>query len=565
MKVEFEIGNDQIDGARDYQEDAFMASQLGETPAGNSAALIIMADGMGGHAAGNVASNMAVATFNKSFQSNFPPQHPDQALHNALSKSNDQIRSAVKEAPALSGMGCTMVTAYIEDANLWWVSVGDSHLYLIREKELIKQNADHSYGAFLDMMMEQGEAIEEQAGMSRNMLMSAMTGAEISSIDCPESPIKVKPGDRIIIASDGLDTIGAGAIIQHSVWSKTAKECVYALLKAVEDVKRKNQDNTTIIVVDVKEKEDKPSAELQLKEEMQKAASQQRLNDIEVEEEEEEPKSNSVISIIILLLLIGGGYFAWSTGLIDRGMAEISKLITKDVAPSYEAPAYEPEIVTPPKQPTPDVDDVVEKPKPKPQLKAPVYSAPRKPPSATDKPVIKASKPFKDKLAIGGTAPSMVKIQAGTFKMGSATATLSTDESPRHEVSVKAFALSTHEVTFAEYEIFALATEKELPKSSGRNKEKHPVTFVSWDDAIEYTQWLSEQTGKQYRLPSEAEWEYAARAGTISSYWWGRKKGAANAHCFDCNSGLDPNKPALVGSFKPNPFGLYDMNGNVYE
>jgi len=254
MSVEFEIASDQIDGARDYQEDAYMVSQLGDTESGESCALIVMADGMGGHAAGNVASNMVIATFNKTFQSNFPTEKIAESLTESLNRSNDQINASVKETPALRGMGCTMVSAYVQDNKLYWVSVGDSHLYLIRDRELTKHNADHSYGAYLDMMKEQGMPIEEQAGMSRNMLMSAMTGEEISSIDVSETPFKLRSGDRIIVASDGLDTLGNGAIIQYSSWSATAKECVYALLKAVEDANKINQDNTTLIVIDVKER-----------------------------------------------------------------------------------------------------------------------------------------------------------------------------------------------------------------------------------------------------------------------------------------------------------------------
>ena len=137
MKVEFDIASDQIDGARDYQEDAFMVNNLGEAENGDICSLIIMADGMGGHAAGNVASNMVIATFNKSFQSNFPTTNIAEALTEALNRSNEQIRASVKETPQLRGMGCTMVTAYVQDDNLYWVSVGDSHLYLIRDRELI--------------------------------------------------------------------------------------------------------------------------------------------------------------------------------------------------------------------------------------------------------------------------------------------------------------------------------------------------------------------------------------------------------------------------------------------
>ena len=183
-----------------------------------------------------------------------------------------------------------MVSAYVEDNKLYWVSVGDSHLYLLRDRELIKQNADHSYGAYLDMMKEQGMEMDEQAGMSRNMLMSAMTGEEISSIDVSESPIKVRPGDRIIVASDGLDTLGAGAIIQYSSWSNTAKECVYALLKAVEDANKINQDNTTLIVIDVKERSAQPGS---VSNDSQPTSTGRvtRVADVELTEPEKEPRS----------------------------------------------------------------------------------------------------------------------------------------------------------------------------------------------------------------------------------------------------------------------------------
>lgn len=557
MSVEFDIGGDQIDGARDYQEDAFMVSQLGETPDGHSSALIIMADGMGGHAAGNVASNMVVASFNKSFQSSFPPKSPSNSLNKALLNANEQIATSVNETPALAGMGCTMVTAYLEGENLWWVSVGDSHLYLIREKELIKQNADHSYGAFLDMMIEQGEEVDESAGMSRNMLMSAMTGVEISSIDCPDTPLKVKPGDRIIIASDGLDTIGAGAITQYSAWSNTPKECVYALLKAVEDVKRKNQDNTTIIVVDINEKEDKAPTkpELSTKEEAPaKPQKKQRITDLEIEDEKE--SSGIFLKLLIVIVLAGGGYYAWMSGLVDKGLSEVSGLITKDINDVSEAELQTPVVVNSSK--TEETTTT---------KKAPVYTAPRKPPAIKQAPPVVANeiKPFQDSLKSGGKAPTMINIPQGSFRMGGASAFVSPDESPRHTVKVKAFAMSKFEVTFAEYEKFAKANDKKIPNSKNWDKTNHPVTQVSWNDALEYTQWLSAETGVKYRLPTEAEWEYAAKAGTNATYWWGNTKGNGNAQCFDCGGDLNPNKPAKIGSFKANNFGLYDILGNVFE
>ena len=143
MTYQYELAGSQIDGARDYQEDAFLITHLTDVE-GNPSALVIVADGMGGHAAGNVASNMAVQAFNKHVSTGYPTDKPAEILRECVLKANASIHETVKETPALAGMGCTMVAAIIEGNKLWWVSVGDSHIYVIRNKELIKKNADHS-------------------------------------------------------------------------------------------------------------------------------------------------------------------------------------------------------------------------------------------------------------------------------------------------------------------------------------------------------------------------------------------------------------------------------------
>ncbi len=536
MSVEFEIASDQIDGARDYQEDAYMVNQLGEAENGEVCSLIIMADGMGGHAAGNVASNMVVATFNKTFQSKFPTTQVAELLTDALNRSNDQIRTSVKETPALRGMGCTMVTAYIQDHNLYWVSVGDSHLYLIRDRELIKQNADHSYGAYLDMMKEQGMEIDEQSGMSRNMLMSAMTGEEISSIDVSDTPIKLRPGDRVIVASDGLDTLGAGAIIQYSSWSATAKECVYALLKAVEDANKINQDNTTLIVIDIKEREVAPQSESA---EMPAEQPASRIADVQVPDEPKQPRSYKWLIWVTLLALIGaGGYYSWEKGLVDQAMEKGSALVESTQK------SLQPEVIVEP-EPMPEPEPVIE---PEPE---PVY---------VDKPDV-----FRDSLKNGGRGPAMIQVPGGQFRMGGPSGIVSPDEVPRHEVTISSFMVSVYEVTFADYDRFAKATKRKKPKDHGWDRKTHPVVNVSWDDSQAYTRWLSQQTGIRYRLLSEAEWEYMARAGTTTSYWWGSKSGVGNAHCFDCKTDFSTSKAARIGTYQPNLFGIYDTAGNVFE
>jgi formylglycine-generating enzyme required for sulfatase activity/serine/threonine protein phosphatase PrpC len=550
MNVEFDIASDQIDGARDYQEDAYMVSQLGETDDGSSCSLVVMADGMGGHAAGNVASNMVVATFNKAFQSDFPSKNVPESLTASLNRANQQISDSIKETPALRGMGCTMVSVFLEDNKLFWVSVGDSHLYMIRERELIKQNADHSYGAYIDMMKEQGMEIEEQPGMSRNMLMSAMTGEEISSIDCPDNPIKVRPGDRLIIASDGLDTLGAGAIIQYSSWSATARECVYALLKAVEEANKINQDNTTIIVVDIKQKAAALEAAPVVKEAISKTINIEP-EPYSYEFSEQEKSGKGLLWLILLGIIGGGGYFAWQQGMLDGIVSTVNEQFQEQMKPA-QAPA-EIEKAPAPAQTKPQTRELVKQPEIK------------KTQPVTKSKYVDAPDPFTDSLRIGGRGPMMIRIPSGTFKMGNASGLISADETPRHEVTIASFMMSVYEVTYAEYDKFARANGRKLPDSSGRDRKTHPVSNVSWDDAQAYAQWLSKQTGKKYRLPSEAEWEYAARGGQRSTYWWGSRKGSGNAHCFDCDTDLNTSKPAKIGSYKSNQFGLFDTAGNLYE
>jgi Uncharacterized conserved protein len=154
----------------------------------------------------------------------------------------------------------------------------------------------------------------------------------------------------------------------------------------------------------------------------------------------------------------------------------------------------------------------------------------------------------------------MVVIPAGQFIMG--------DEiyGPPHKVNfTRPYAVGKYEVTFDEYDMFARANGLKLPGDSGWGRGKRPVIHVSWNDAMAYVAWLSEQTGQQYRLPSEAEWEYAARAGTATVYWWGNDAGNNNANCDGCGSQWDDKKTAPVGSFRANAFGLFDTAGNVWE
>ena len=176
---------------------------------------------------------------------------------------------------------------------------------------------------------------------------------------------------------------------------------------------------------------------------------------------------------------------------------------------------------------------------------------------------------FSDSLASGGEGPRMVVIPAGSFRMGCVTGRdCDDDEHPVHTVRLAApFALSVHEVTFADWEACTSAggCSRHRPDDEGWGRGNRPVINVSWEDAQSYVSWLSRETGAAYRLPSESEWEYSARAGTVTSYGWANEIGRNRANCDGCGSRWDDDRTAPVGSFAANSWGLYDMHGNVWE
>ncbi len=160
-----------------------------------------------------------------------------------------------------------------------------------------------------------------------------------------------------------------------------------------------------------------------------------------------------------------------------------------------------------------------------------------------------------------GACPRMVVIPAGSFTMGRKS-----QWGVRHG-RVKSFAIGKYEITFAEWDacLAAGGCNAYRPDDRGWGRGRRPVINVSWKEAKAYVDWLSRRTGKNYRLPSEAEWEYAARSGTTTRFWWGNTVGQNNVHCGACGSRQSLLKTAPVGSFRPNPFGLHDMLGNVGE
>ncbi len=176
---------------------------------------------------------------------------------------------------------------------------------------------------------------------------------------------------------------------------------------------------------------------------------------------------------------------------------------------------------------------------------------------------------FSDALASGGQGPEMVVIPAGRFRMGCVSGqNCENNEFPVHDVMIpQAFAVSKYEVTFAQWDacVAGGGCGGYRPDDEGWGRGRRPAINVSWEDAQSYVSWLSIQTGEDYRLLSEAEWEYVARAGSSTAYSWGNDIGSDRAHCRGCGSQWGSRQTAPSGSFSPNAFGVHDMHGNVWE
>ena len=213
--------------------------------------------------------------------------------------------------------------------------------------------------------------------------------------------------------------------------------------------------------------------------------------------------------------------------------------------------------------------DLLQKTAPKP--KAPTAPAPHSVPKPVAAPPIaepkQAARPSTDK-AEGKrdcpACPEMLVVPAGTFTMGENRGDRS--EKPAHKISIKRpFAIGKYEVTTGQWNECVKAGACSGKAEKTGSAEKSPVKDISWNDAQDYVRWLSQITKQEYRLPTEAEWEYSARANTQTRFWWGDKVGTGNANCKDCGGKWDRSAPTEVDAYPPNPFGVYGTNGGVWE
>ena len=165
--------------------------------------------------------------------------------------------------------------------------------------------------------------------------------------------------------------------------------------------------------------------------------------------------------------------------------------------------------------------------------------------------------------------PEFQSVVGGEFIMGSEDGIYyaSADEQPMHRVKVKAFDLARYETTVNEYYGYAASTGRKIPLDDSWRQDRRPMVYVSWNEARHYSNWLSAVLAKRCSLPTEAQWEYAARANTSSAWQWADNEAQAEAHAgefawFMHNSG---GMRQTVGTRLPNAFGVYDMSGNVWE
>jgi protein phosphatase len=254
----FEHASRATKGARSYQEDTALfwsgpdaAQSERGADANGAAVLAVLADGMGGHAGGALASRMACENFIKAYASQDGSNR--ERLVEGLTAANQAIADTVDANPMLAGMGSTLVGVTFGTDGIEWVSVGDSPLMLYRRGEIALLNEDHSLAPELDRLAAAGAISEEDAKRDprRHMLRSAVTGDDIDLVDLSRRPLRIEPGDYIILASDGLQTLEAVEIerIVAAYAEDGATAVANALIRAVEGLKDPHQDNATVIAV----------------------------------------------------------------------------------------------------------------------------------------------------------------------------------------------------------------------------------------------------------------------------------------------------------------------------
>lgn len=256
--MKFECATSASQGQRPYQEDTAAVwpdpatnSEPARAPAESVALLAVLADGMGGHAGGALASQTVCREFIRAFAGERSAVRD--RLKASMEAANREVERTADADPRLSGMGSTLIGVAFSADSLEWVSVGDSPLFLYRRAEIALLNEDHSLAPLLDQLAKDGKMTVEQArnDSRRHMLRSAISGQEIELYDLCRKALKLEPGDYIVLASDGIQTIEPGEIARViERWADDGATAVAdALIREVDGARDLYQDNVTVVVV----------------------------------------------------------------------------------------------------------------------------------------------------------------------------------------------------------------------------------------------------------------------------------------------------------------------------
>jgi PPM family protein phosphatase len=252
----YDVASGISQGARDYQEDAITS----DFPVGAESGFVVLADGMGGHAAGDVASKIVLTEvfselkFQFADVSAFESRAPE-ILRSVANLANETLREHTRSHPETDGMGATLVVPALVENRLWWISVGDSPLFLFRSGKLSQLNEDHSMAPQIDFMVRSGLMDPQVAANhpDRNCLISVLMGTRIPKIDCPVKPFELKQGDIVICASDGLQFLSNAQI--EKVLGKYRKsrstEIAERLLEELHRLNDPDQDNISFTIIKV--------------------------------------------------------------------------------------------------------------------------------------------------------------------------------------------------------------------------------------------------------------------------------------------------------------------------
>lgn len=241
-------------GRRDNQEDAVAA----DFTTGAEAGFAVLSDGMGGHNAGDIASKIVVTEVYSELKLHSGNalalrSNIREILYNAAMTANACVGEVANDAPDAFGMGATVIVPVFLEDQLFWISVGDSPLYLFREGSLRQLNEDHSMAPHIDMLVSAG-MLSESSGRDhpdRNCLTSVLAGDEVARVDCPDAPTQLFEGDVVIAASDGLQTLDQSELkeILSRVAHAPSEEIAEALIEEIENLDRPDQDNVCLAVV----------------------------------------------------------------------------------------------------------------------------------------------------------------------------------------------------------------------------------------------------------------------------------------------------------------------------